>query len=60
MFDRRLLRDAGIAILLAVPTVALARPQPVLEKAAPALKPLVEKAAMIDRTGAERRLALPS
>ena len=60
MIDRRLLRDVAVALFLAVPTVALARPQSVPHDNAPAVQPLVEQAAMADRTGAERRFALPS
>ena len=57
MIDRRLLRDVVVAVLLAVPTVALARPQSVPVTAAPSVQPMVEQAAMADRTGAERRFA---
>lgn len=59
MFDLRLLRDIALAIFLAVPTVALARPQSIPQNASPAIQPLVEQAAMADRTTAERRFALP-
>ncbi|MEO7634610.1 MAG: hypothetical protein ABIS38_03055 [Sphingomicrobium sp.] len=58
MIDRRLMRDIAVAVLLAVPTVALARPQAAARHAAPSVQPLVEQAAMADRTGAERRFAL--
>lgn len=57
MIDRRLLRDVAVAVLLAVPTVALARPQSVPHNSAPSVQPLVEQAALADRTGAERRFA---
>lgn len=57
MIDRRLLRDVAVAVFLAIPTVALARPQAVAHSAAPSVQPLVEQAAMADRTGAERRFA---
>lgn len=59
MFDHRLLRDIALAVFLAVPTVALARPQSVPHNTAPAIQPLVEQVAMADRTTAERRFALP-
>jgi len=60
MIDRRLVRDVAVAVLLAVPTIALARPQPAIESSKPAaVQPLVEQAAMADRTGAARRFALP-
>ena len=59
MIDRRLVRDIAVAVLLAVPTIALARPQPAIESSTPAAaQPLIEQAAMADRTGAERRFAL--
>ena len=59
MIDRRLVRDIAVAVLLAVPTVTLARPQPTIESSTPAaVQPLIEQAAMADRTGAERRFAL--
>ena len=60
MIDRRLVRDVAVAVFLAVPTIALARPQPTLESSTPAaVQPLIDQAAMADRTGAERRFALP-
>lgn len=59
MFDRRLLRDITVAALLAVPTIALARPQSAIQTPAPSVQPLVEQNAMADRTAAERRFALP-
>ena len=58
MIDHRLLRDVVVAVFLAVPTVALARPQSVPDTAASSVQPLVERAAMADRTGAERRFAI--
>ncbi len=58
MIDARMLRDVALALLLAVPTVALARPHTVAHTAAPAIQSLVEQAAMADRTAAERRFAL--
>jgi hypothetical protein len=59
MFDRRLFRDVAVAVLLAVPTVALARPEPAKTTPAASVQPLVEQAALADRTGAERRFAQP-
>ncbi len=59
MIDRRLLRDVALAVFLAVPTVALARPQPITNDAGASAQPMVAKAALADRTGAERRFALP-
>ncbi|MEO7634753.1 MAG: hypothetical protein ABIS38_03780 [Sphingomicrobium sp.] len=60
MIDRRLLRDAILAVCLAIPTVALARPQSTPLDHAPSVQPLAAHAAMADRTGAERRFALPN
>lgn len=58
MIDHRLVRDVAVAVLLAIPTVALARPQPTVEPTpSAAVQPLVEQAALADRTGAERRFA---
>ena len=59
IFDRHLLGDVGLAVLLAVPTLALARPQapPLQEETASA--PMVEKAAMAEQTTVERRYNLP-
>ena len=60
MIDRRLMRDVAVAVLLAVPTVALSRPQTVQIRPfdAPTAQPLVHQVALADRTGAERRFAL--
>ena len=58
MIDARLLRDVAVAVLLAVPTIALARPQSEIKTPAASVQPLAEQA-MSDRTAAERRLALP-
>ena len=60
MIDRRLLRDVAVALFLAVPTIALARPESDVTIQAPAVQPLVEQAALTDRTAAERRFAQPS
>ena len=61
MIDARLLRDVAVALFLAVPTIALARPQAAIPMSASetpaAVQPLVEQAALADRTGAERRIA---
>lgn len=57
MIDHRLLRDVVVAVFLAVPTVALARPQTVAHSSTAAVQPLVAQVAMADRTGDERRFA---
>jgi hypothetical protein len=59
MIDRHLIGDVGLAVLLAFPTLALARPQ------APAASPtntssIVEKAAVAEQTPVQRRFNLPS
>ena len=59
MIDRHLLGDVGLAVLLAFPTLALARPQaPVPAQTASA--PLVDKAAIAEQTPVQRRFNLPS
>ena len=60
MFDRSMLRDAAFAVLLGLPTLALARPQedPTPTHAA-AAQPLVEQAAMADQSRVERRFTVP-
>ena len=57
MIDRQLIGDVAIAFLLAVPTVALSRPQ-AAENKPEVSSPLVEKAALADRTGTEKRAEL--
>jgi hypothetical protein len=56
VIDRHLLGDVAVAILLALPTVALARPQPVAKYEALAV-PLVEQAAIAQSTS-ERRFSV--
>ena len=58
-FDRHLLGDIGLAVLLALPTLALARPQAAIGPREPAAAaPLIEQAALADRTQVERRFSL--
>ena len=61
MIDTRKLRDAGFAVLLAIPTVALTRPT-ATEAMSPVANysPIVAKAAIAELTTAERRTALPA
>lgn len=57
--DRHLLGDIGLAVLLAMPTLALARPQPMVENdGRAATAPLLEQAALAERTPVERRFSL--
>ena len=60
MFDRSMLRDAALAVLLGVPTLALAKPQPAPTRTdAIAAEPLVEQAAIADQSPVERRFNVP-
>ena len=60
MFDRSMLRDAAFAVLLGLPTLALARPQVDQTPAhGPAAQPLVEQAALADQSRVERRFSVP-
>jgi hypothetical protein len=58
MIDRHLIGDVGLAVLLAMPTLALARPQPAVPKeSATAVSPLVQRAALAERTAVERKFS---
>ncbi len=54
MFDRRLIGDIAIATLLAVPTVALSRPQPTVPDHPSVSSPLVEKAGFSDEESTDK------
>lgn len=54
MIDRHTIGDVAIAFLLAVPTVAMSRPQPSEDDFAQTRSPLVEKAAFAERTAVEK------
>lgn len=54
MFDRRLIGDIAIATLLAVPTVALSRPQPSVVDYPSMSSPLVQKAGFADEASTEK------
>ena len=56
MFDRQLVGDVGLAILLAFPTLALARPQPLAPETG--VSTVQQFAAIADRTSAERRFSV--
>jgi hypothetical protein len=58
MIDRQLIGDVGLAILLAVPTLTLSRPQVATPQDEPAAAaPLIEQAALAQST-TERRFSL--
>ena len=57
MIDRQWLGDVGLAILLALPTAALSRPQPIVPEKA-AATPLIEQAALVDQSQTERRFSV--
>ena len=54
MIDRHLIGDVAIAFLLAVPTVALSRPQAQVDDKPEISSPLVEKAAFADHASVEK------
>ena len=58
MIDRHLIGDVGLAILLAFPTLALARPQTPPPRQT-STTPMVEKAAIAEQTSVEKRYNLP-
>lgn len=60
MFDRRLVGDIAIAILLAVPTVALSRPQASEAETQGIQSQVIENAAHADRTAVEKMKELPA
>jgi hypothetical protein len=59
MIDRHLIGDVALAVLLAFPTLAIARPQPTAASAT-AQSTIMENAAAAERTPVERRFNLPS
>ena len=50
---RQWIGDVGLAVLLAMPTLALSRPQPTAPET-----PLVEQAALADASTTERRFSV--
>ena len=58
MIDRHLLGDVGLAILLAVPTLPLSRPQPPEAEQSAHATQVVEQAALASQSAAERRFNL--
>ena len=59
MIDRQWVGDVGLAILLALPTVALSRPQPAVPDKV-AATPVIEQAALAGQSATERRFSLDS
>ena len=60
MIDRHLIGDVGLAVLLAFPTLALARPQSPAPSPTIASSTIVEQAAVAEQTPVQRRFNLPS
>lgn len=54
MFDRHMIGDIAIAFLLAVPTVALSRPQPSVADNPEVVSPLSDKASFADSETVEK------
>lgn len=54
MFDRRLIGDIAIATLLAVPTVALSRPQPSVPEHPSVISPLNQTADIASEHSVEK------
>ena len=59
MLDRHLIGDAALAVLLAVPTLALARPQSSLPGQTTQASALVQHAAAAEATATHRRFTIP-
>ncbi|MDL2340386.1 MAG: hypothetical protein QFB89_03570 [Pseudomonadota bacterium] len=61
MIDTRMLRDIGLALVLAIPTLSLTRPV-AAETLSPAASqsPIVANAAIAEMTIDERRSAIPT
>ena len=58
MIDRHLVGDVALAILLAVPTAALSRPQATTATETAQAVPAVEQAALADQSAVEKRFTL--
>ena len=61
MFDTRLVRDVGLAVVLAIPTLSLTRPV-AAESLSPAASqsPIVENAEIASMTADVRRASIPT
>ena len=60
MINRQWLGDVALAVLLAVPTAALSRPQAAVPKHSAQATALVHQASLIDQSPTERRFSLES
>lgn len=50
MVDRRMIGDLALAVLIALPTVAMARPEPLVHKDRIAAIPLMQSPTLAERT----------
>jgi hypothetical protein len=58
MVDRQLIGDIALAILIALPTAALARPEPLVQKDRAAVVPLAQTPAVAERAALTQRDSL--
>jgi hypothetical protein len=58
MVDRQLIGDVALAILIALPTAALARPEPLLHSDRAAVVPLAQTPALAERAPITQRDSL--
>ena len=56
MIDRRMVGDLALAVLIALPTVAMARPEPLVHKDRIAAIPLMHTSAIAQRSTERDRL----
>jgi hypothetical protein len=60
MIDRNLMRDVAVAVLLGLPTAALARPQAQVPDHPRQSASVVEQAGLADQSSTERRFSIES
>lgn len=58
MVDRHLIGDIALAVLIALPTAALARPEPLIHKDRAAVVPLAQTPAIAERAPLTQRDSL--
>jgi hypothetical protein len=58
MIDRHMIGDIALAVLIALPTVAIARPEPLIHKDHVVRTPLVQSAVVAQRTPMTPRSSL--